>query len=438
MQNFDQASLNQVTNYLFSRREAILNNWRIACEQDPDLGKVSSLSRQEFNNLVPIILDILEQRLLHKPQEAELSYVAQGHGLHRWHKSLGLTECMKELNHLSGLLYKELETYEQLFPEADTSVLLHIHRNINTVMQETLTGSVLKYDELQRLHAAGRLNRLEGALESINEMVQTRGEMLRKSSHDLKGSVGIASSAASLLLMQGLSDEERKTYLEMLSRNIRNVQSMLTELMDLARLESGQESLQIEWLDVSQLLRTLVDGAQGLAQQQNVLLRSDGPEKLMVETDRVKFHRIAQNLLVNALKYSDSSTEKKAIVSVSWSSEGRHQWIFSVQDSGPGMPDSISGTFANQLKPSVEPTALLSPDEAEPDSVMPVNIPEIPTDEEIGRMIDSPKKGEGVGLQIVKHLCDMLGANLDIESQKGRGTLFRIRSLIHFEKNNNE
>jgi hypothetical protein len=64
---FSSESLTELVNYLISRREAILNTWHIDCEKNPTLGKVSPLSREEFNNLLPIALDILEHCLLDKP-----------------------------------------------------------------------------------------------------------------------------------------------------------------------------------------------------------------------------------------------------------------------------------------------------------------------------------------------------------------------------------
>ena len=53
-----------IVTYLFTQRESIFNNWRTVCEQDPALTKVLALSREEFNNMLPLILDILEKRLL--------------------------------------------------------------------------------------------------------------------------------------------------------------------------------------------------------------------------------------------------------------------------------------------------------------------------------------------------------------------------------------
>lgn len=432
MPAFNNASLNEVTSYLFARREAILNNWRLACQQDEVLGQTSKLSREEFVNLLPTILNILEQRLLGKPEEADLSYIAMGHGLHRWHKANVLIESMQELDHLAQALYRELHTFSNLFPETDNATLLYVHHTISSVIYLTMRGSLQKYDELQRLQAASRVNTLERALEKMNALGHERGNMLRESSHDLRGSMGIVNSAATLLGLGNVSEEERKVYMDMLSRNLINVQSMLTNLMDLARLESGRETVELRSVDASQVLRDLVTGLQGMAQQRHIVLHADGPESLMVQTDPVKLQRIAQNILVNALKYAGSHTDTKAIVSVSWFSEDDYRWVFSIQDSGPGMPETIAGVFSEQLRPTVEPAALMGPHESEPVPALPVEFPQVPPGK-LGVSSDSDK-GEGVGLHIVKRLCDLLKANLDIESQKGRGTLFRVRLPVRYSE----
>jgi len=432
MRKISHESLKHIAEYLFGRREAILNNWRMACEDDESLSSVSSLTRQEFNNLMPVILDILEKRLLGEPVQEDLSYVAAGHGLHRWHKALELIETMRELNHLSAILYHELEEYEELFPDADKSLLLFVYREITGVLQETFTGSIQKYDELQRLYAAGRLNTLESALGSMNEMARERGDILRRSSHDLRGSLGIASSAASLLQLEGLTDQDRQMYLDMLNRNLVSIQTLLTELLDLSRLESGQEKLQIADVDVSKILNRLVSGAQGMARERNIILKADGPGSLMIQTDSIKFERIVQNLLVNALSYSIMGADRKGMVSVSWSMQGTHQWVVGIQDSGPGLRGPATNILFDQLRPTVEPTAVLGTNLTEPDDVQPVNIPEIPAGEALEATQRATPKGEGVGLQIVKHLCNMLYASLEVESQPGRGTLFRIRMPVVF------
>ncbi|MDB5242788.1 MAG: sensor histidine kinase [Spirosoma sp.] len=421
-------SVTELVTYLFTRREAILGNWRITCEQDPTLGKISAFTREEFDNLMPIILNILEDRLLHKPQEESPMLTAHNHGLHRWHKGLTLVETMQELNYLTQILYQEVQTYQTLFPQTDANLLLQVQREIAQVMSEAINGSVQKYDELQRFEAASRAATLQQAIEDMDELTLQRGNMLRSSSHDLRSSFSIISAATHLLKMDGLDDGERDQYIDMLGRNLGNVQSLLSNLMDLSRLESGTETLQIQRVDVGKLLTELVASAQPMASERRLVLQGDGPASLVVETDPVKLQRIAQNLLINALKYT-----RAGFVSVTWIQEGEYRWLFSVQDSGPGLPSTLAGLMGQQLKPTVEMTSILSPNTAEPVAVHPAEEPKLPAGGQLDQLVKRSSQGEGVGLQIVKRLCDMLKGNMDVETIPNRGTMIRVRMPIHLD-----
>ncbi|GAB3784276.1 hypothetical protein GCM10028818_43630 [Spirosoma horti] len=421
------SSTKELVRYLFSRREAILQNWRLACEQDPALSKVSVLSREEFNDLLPIVLDILEQRLLNQQPEADLSLTATSHGLHRWQKALALAETIREINHLTQSLFNELKAYLELFPETDAQLLLQVQQQIVWVMTETMHGSVKKYDELQRLEAANRVATLQQALNQMEELSRQRGDMLRTSSHDLKGSFGIINSAAYLLKAENISDQEREQYADMLSRNLTNVQSMLDSLMALARLEAGEETLQVEQFNASELLKGIIENAQPMATQRGLVVQASGPDSLLVESDKMKLQRIVQNLLVNSLTYTASG-----FISISWSQQGDARWVIGIQDSGPGLPSGLTSLLVKQLKPTVDATSTTGIDQAEPVTVLPNNDQEIPPGPTLAKE-RGRTGGEGVGLQIVKRLCDLLEANLEIESQPGRGTLFRIRMAIRQE-----
>lgn len=377
---------------------------------------------------MPIILNLLEERLLDKPLEADPMLTAHNHGLHRWHKGLSLVETMQELNYLTQILYQEVQTYQSLFPQIDAHVLLKVQREIAAIMSEAINGSVQKYDELQRFEAASRTATLQQALEEMDVLTQQRGDLLRSSSHDLRGSFSIISTAAQLLKIEGLDDRERDEYIDMLARNLGNVQSLLGNLMDLSRLESGAETLQIQQVDAGKLLTELVASAQPMASERGLVLQGNGPASLEVETDPVKLQRIAQNLLLNALKYTPAG-----FVSVSWMKEGDYRWLFSVQDSGPGLPSSLTGLFSEQLKPTVEPTSILSPDTAEPVAVHPAEEPKLPNGDQLDQLIKRSGQGEGVGLQIVKRLCDMLKASMDIETIPNRGTMVRVRMPIRHD-----
>lgn len=408
--------------YLFARREAILNNWRTVCEQDALLQTVSGLSREEFNDMVPTLLNILGQRLACQEDEAMPMQVANEHGLHRWHKGYTLRELLKEIGYLFQGVSGELQTYWEAYPETPAQTMIQAYQKVIRLNEETVEGSAARYDELERTAAAGRANTLKAALDQVNELARRRTDLLRTSSHDLRSSVGIVQGAAYMLDLENQSPEERSQLVDMINRNLTTLESMLQNLMSLARLDAGYDLPEISQFDVSALLRDLVQGAQPLASKQGLLLLADGPEQLVVESDAGKVQRIVQNLLVNALTYTESG-----VVSVSWVAESEHRWTVGVQDSGPGLSDEQMASLLGTLKPTEDSASIF-------DSRSTHEVP-------ISQMAGPPRtsntiksKGEGVGLHIVKRLCELLEANLDVESGPGKGTLVRVRFSIHYRK----
>ena len=247
------------------------------------------------------------------------------------------------------------------------------------------------------------------------------GDVLRTSSHDLRGSFSTIQGAAFLLSQEGKTEKERAQLTEMLNRNLTGIRSMLVQLTDLARLEAGQESLAIQAFDAAGLLQELVATAQPLAVQKGLTLQMDGPDTLAVKSDAVKIRRIVQNLLLNAIKYTPTG-----LISVSWSSEGNYRWYVSIQDSGPGLPDdSVISLIGKQLEPPPESSAVLKRGPATDF----IAVPPIDPKPVVSGHQSTPG-GEGIGLHIVKRLCELMGASLDVETSSESGTLFRIRFLI--------
>jgi len=408
--------------YLFGRREAILNTWRTVCEQDETLQSVSGLSREEFNDMVPTILNLLGQRLNNEPEEVDPILISSEHGLHRWHKGYTLRELLKEVGHLFRVVSEEVYSYQKLYPATDSNVFTQGYQEILLLNQATIEGSAAQYDEMERTAASSRADTLQSALTQLNELTRRRNDLLRVSSHDLTSSVGIAQGAAAMLDLDNQSPEERTQLMEMLNRNLANLKTMLQSLMDLARLEAGREVPQISRFDVAKLLRELVEDAQPFAAQQQLPLMADGASELFVESDAEKIRRIVQNLLVNALNYTTSG-----VVSVSWGEEDNYRWSVAVQDTGPGLPDPVVQSLVGGLKPTQESAVVFDSRQKPEQSVS--QLLEAATS---GSPVRS--KGEGVGLHIVKRLCELLEANLDVETAPNKGTLIRVRFSIAYRK----
>lgn len=413
MNNPNTGSLEALAVYLAARREALLNKWRTVCETDAMIYTIGSMSREEFNNKAPFMLNGLEQQMRQEPSDLDIKLLANEHGLHRWQKGYSLPELLSEMNHLGQILRDELRQYWQRYPTTDVEAITRSYELVADFSTESVNGSVEQYSDLQRMAASNRTETLQKALDELEQLSRQRGDLLRASSHDLRSGFGVVQGAASLLELEGKSDAERKEMLEMLNRNLTSVHRLVTQLMDLARLEAGQETVTVHLFDASQLLYTLVETYQPMADERGLMLQADGPPKLMVESDPLQLQRIVQNLVLNALMHTATG-----FVSVSWTNEDTHRWILSVQDSGPGLSNQEPGSFAEVLAPTVDSNAAFGLSSPEADAREAANV----NAEKTGS-----GGGEGIGLSIVKRLCELLGASMEIETQRGQGTLFRIR-----------
>ncbi|GHB64499.1 sensor histidine kinase [Persicitalea jodogahamensis] len=412
----------KIADYLFSRRDAILQRWRMKCEEDESLAHVVVLDRIEFNDHLPMILNILGQRLRNEPEDADPVHLANFHGLHRWRKGRMLGDILNELDYLYEILNDELTIFKEFNPEADVTEILTAAVQIARLKEETIRGSVTEYAIQQQIAAASRSASLQRALDDLNKLGRNRGEILRTSSHDLKSNFGVIQGVTSLLNQDGRTEEERAQLIKMLSRNLTSLQDVLVQLTDLARLEAGQEEFQLSEFDASKIIREVVAGARPVAEGKKLMLMADGPEEMKVQGDVVKVKRIVHNLLMNAIRYTS-----QGVVSVSWSSEDGVRWHIGIQDSGPGLPPNLASVISAQLKPHSEPTAVLEPDPTAGTQHPPISLPEEP--------IASPGQpdGEGLGLHIVRHLCELMSASLTVESVAGKGSLFSIRLPMAYD-----
>ncbi|WP_170061136.1 sensor histidine kinase [Spirosoma aerolatum] len=421
--NVSQPSpLAPIAAYLLAKREIIFNTWRTRIENDRlAMPTAATLARDEFNDQIPLILDVLDCRLLGRPEKWSPFEKAKEHGLHRWQKGYSLTELLQELAHLHQLLVYELELFVSTSTTIASIALTQAFGHINTLMLEVIRGSTVQFDELQRQEASQRAAKLQQALASLSELSQQRGELLRTATHDLRSYYGLIRNAAWLLDQPG-TEEEQAQWRGMWQRNLDNAATLLTELMDLARLEAGQETMQLESFDAGELLRQIAQSVQPIVQQHQINLEWAGPDTLLVEGDKIKVQRIIHNLLINALHHTPTG-----LITLSWSREDNFRWVISIQDTGPGLPPDVVQELGQYLMPTADSTAVFqSP----------------PTDglfiasNRKEQSVSSPtqSKGEGIGLMIVKRLCELLHATMDIETKPDVGTIFRIIFPMHYPK----
>lgn len=421
--------LGDLADYLLSRRGAILENWRHAVDKDPELTAASSLARKEFFDHIPAVLDAFDKRLRARygSEEAEATEEqrerAAEHGLHRWHHGYNQRDVMREWTHLHLGLVRELENYLDLNNRAGGGPAMAIARRaLAQLCSDGVNESAARYAELQQAEAAGRIEDLQQALTSLAELERKRTESWRWAVHDVRGNFGVIKNIADQLNGDGTEETLKAEFLALLQKSVASLHVLLNDLLVLSRLEAGQEQRDIQSVDAAVLLKKLTDSFQPLAAERGLWLRTEGPATLPVQADAINIQRIAQNLLLNALKYT-----REGGVTLSWQAletDGLRRWALTVRDTGPGLLRGSAAPLAHAIEESTAEAKAV--DESDGRAlVAPVSPAQAPQKTSAAPRASLPP-GEGIGLAIVKRLCELLDATLELESESGRGSAFRI------------
>jgi signal transduction histidine kinase len=379
-----------LADYIGSRRTAILESWRGEIKRDPTLNTGDSLPRTQLFDHIPAILATFERELRQAPANdvssasAAAQASAAAHGLQRWQQGYDLREVTRELGKLNECVILELDRFALANPNSTQAVIAGARRVWAALCSTGIEESVSQYFQLQQQEAAGHVRDLEAALAEIREIEQQRADLWRQAAHDLRGNLGVVANATVGLTHSGLGETTRDDFVRILMRNVTTLHHLLDDVTSLARLQAGREQRQIEPLDVTPILVQLCEGIQPMAQQRRIYLRCEGPPGFAADGDAVKIRRIAQNLILNAVKFT-----RQGGITVTWGDSDAldpKRWQMSIADTGPGFVPHTQG--------------------------------EAPRAHE--------EAGEGIGLSIVKRLCELLDASIEVSSEVGVGTTFRI------------
>ena len=405
-----------LADHIRAQTPALIAAWRVAVVADPLCTTGDSLPRGQLEDHLPVWLAAFAEVLAAAPRaqisSAAEAQAAEAHGLQRWQQGYDLHEVTREWGWLHRCLVATIEDFAATHAELPPAVLAEARMKLAEQISEAVSASAEKYFRLERIEATGSVTDLEQALADVRELERRRAELWQQAAHDLRGNLGVVSNVAQGLTFADLPAGKRQDFLVLLRNNVRALQHLLDDVTALARLQAGQEARRIEPFDAAEMLRGLADDLRPLADDRGLYLRAEGGSSLAVQGDRVKVRRIAQNLLLNALKYTESGG-----VTVSWadteaSDDGR--WFFVVEDTGPGFHAGPGAPIVDAL--SAATSGASGRDATAGDDDRPVH----------------QTRGEGIGLAIVKRLCDLLNATVELDSSEGQGTRVRVLVPRHY------
>jgi signal transduction histidine kinase len=257
-------------------------------------------------------------------------------------------------------------------------------------------------DEVRRLNAEleqrviERTQALAAANEALLKARQeaeranvAKSEFLSRMSHDLRTPLNAILGFAQLLIGEE-NEADRAEYARQILAGGRHLLELINEVLDIARIESGQLSLSPEPVQVSEVARQVLDLVAPLAAAQNITLtlESDPCNELPVIADRQRFAQILVNLVSNAVKYNRPGGS----VTINCTPDPGKRLRISVTDTGAGIPPE-------KLKLLFQPFERLGAD-------------------------TSSIEGTGLGLALSRGLAAAMKGTMGVESVVDRGTTF--------------
>ena len=240
-------------------------------------------------------------------------------------------------------------------------------------------------DEIDQL--AGTFNETFARLEqAVGEMKQFTGSI----AHELRTPLAALRGEAEIALLHGRTDEDFRRVLSSQLEEFQKLTRIINQLLTLARAEAGELRLQLAEMNLTPMLKDLVEMMAALAAEKNVSLTIEAADEIMVRGDKEWLERAILNLLDNAIKYTS-----RGCVTVHASVDAAFA-VIEIQDTGTGIPlDALPHVFERFYR-------------ADPAR-------------------DKTIEGVGLGLSLVKWIVDQHGGTIQASSRDGEGACFTIR-----------
>lgn len=216
-------------------------------------------------------------------------------------------------------------------------------------------------------------------------LARQKSAFLASMSHEIRTPLTALLGFAGVLVEE--VGEENREFVQLIEKSGKRLMETLNSVLDLARLDSEQLDLSFEPLDIVEEMRQTVRLLAPLANEKNIDLRLDDADaEVIAPLDAVCLHRILNNLIGNAVKF----TERGEVV-VGASSDGGlvHLWV---RDTGIGINEAFLPNLFNEFQQEAE----------------------------------GQEVGSGLGLAITQRLVDLMDGTIAVESTKGKGSTFRL------------
>lgn len=228
---------------------------------------------------------------------------------------------------------------------------------------------------------------------AIQQLENMRRDFVANVSHELKTPLSSIKAYAETLKLGAINDKERNiAFVERIEEQAEFLNKQIQDLLQIARIESGREVWDIQPVDLNREIENCLSQFSKLADDGEIELKTElSDEQPMARADVEGITTILNNLVANALSYTPNGGV--VVVTTSYVANSA---VIEVADTGIGIaPEHQARVFERFYR--------------------------------VDKARSRDKGGTGLGLSIVKHLAQSFGGSVEIESELGQGSTFRIR-----------
>ncbi len=255
-------------------------------------------------------------------------------------------------------------------------------------------------DELRAVNGEldGKIDELAQVNMQLFEMNKVKSDFLATVSHELRTPLNSILGFSDLLSSAKTLEEKQRRYAGNIERSGRQLLDMINDMLDLAKIESGRMEVRPMEFDVGAVVMTQCDLFRPLSEKKHIELDCEIAQDLPpILQDRGKIEQILNNLLSNAVKFTPDGGR----IHVTCRQDRRGDLRLIIADTGVGISESEQQAVFEKFRQGASVLAG-------------------------GDAMKREYSGSGLGLSIVRELARLLGGDVTLESELGRGSEFTV------------
>ncbi|MBI5961689.1 MAG: HAMP domain-containing protein [Chloroflexi bacterium] len=296
---------------------------------------------------------------------------------------------IREITRRFGLIQTAATADQPPLPVTGSDEIAQLSQGFNHLV-DTLKARQAAEQEREVL-----IEELRAAYQLAEESVRVKSEFLSTMSHELRTPLNAIIGFSDMLLMGMMGELTPKQHhkLERLRENGVRLLNLVNDILDLTRIEANRVELALDMFSPFSMVERMRDQVRVLAERKGLEFDTQVdvmlPDQMIGDAQRIE--QIVLNLLSNAFKFTETGSVTLALAA----SESGHNWLIRVTDTGVGIPPHALEIIFEEFR-------------------------------QVDGSSSRSHQGTGLGLAIARKLTRMMGGEIRVESELGKGSIFTV------------